>query len=94
MRNQFLRVLTASVLALSVVAPTFAACPPGGVNCIPDGGPGSRLAKAKHQVFDPGNFNDCDHDTTLCGNDIVSPTRTTTPLTPKSGQVPVAPAIR
>jgi hypothetical protein len=93
MRNRFLRAATAGALVFSSVAPTFAACNPGSPNCITDPGPGSRLAKAKHQVFDPGTFNSCDHNTTLCSDDIVSPRRST-PLQPKAGQVPVAPAIR
>jgi hypothetical protein len=95
MRHKFLRALTAAALTLFSVAPAFALCNPGSPNCITDGGPGSRLAKAKHQVFDPGTFGNCDHNTTLCSDDIAGSSRTTSnPVTPKTGKVVVAPAIR
>jgi len=54
MSHKFLRTLTAGALTLFSVAPAFALCNPGTPNCVTDGGPGSRLAKAKHEVFDPG----------------------------------------
>lgn len=73
MKTTLRSALTAGALALFTVAPAFALCNPGTPHCVTDGGPGSRLAKAKQQVFNPGNFNDCDQNTTLCGNDIVSP---------------------
>jgi hypothetical protein len=95
MWNTFLRVATMGALALSTAAPAFALCNPGTPNCVTDGGPGSRLAKAKHQVFDPGTFGNCDPVTTLCSDDIAgSSRRTPTSLTPKTGTVVVAPAIR
>ncbi len=53
MRTKFLRALTAGALTLVTVAPAFALCNPGTPNCVTDGGPGSRLAKAKAQVFNP-----------------------------------------
>jgi hypothetical protein len=95
MWNKFLRVVTVGVLALSTVAPAFAACNPGTRNCITDGGPGSRLAKAKHQVFDPQTFGNCDPVTTICSDGIAGSSRTTSSSgTPKTGTVVVAPAIR
>ncbi len=100
MRNTFLRVVTVGALALSTVAPTFAACNPGTRNCITDGGPGSRLANAKHQVFDPGTFGNCDPTTTLCSDDIAGSSRktgsgtTTAPVTSTTGKVVVAPEIQ
>jgi hypothetical protein len=93
MRNKFLRVVTVGALALSAAAPTFAACNPDTANCITDGGPGARLAKAKNQVFNPGTLGNCDCNSTLCGADIAGSSRKTTP-TAKIGKVVVASAIR
>ena len=96
MWNKLLRVVTLGALALSTVAPAFAACNPGTPHCIMDGGPGSRLANAKHQVFDPGQFGNCDPTTTLCSDDIAGSSRKTptNPVTPKPARVVVAPAIQ
>ena len=97
MWNKFLRVVTVGSLALFTVAPAFAACNPGTRNCITDGGPGSRLAKAKHQVFDPGTFGNCDPGPAgICSDNIGGVPRKTPPkqLTPKSGNLIVLPARR
>jgi hypothetical protein len=100
MWNRFVRVVTVGALALSTVAPAFAACNPGTPHCVTDGGPGSRLAKAKDQIFTPGTFGNCDPVTTLCSDDIagssrkVGPGTTTNPVTSTNGKVMVAPPIQ
>jgi hypothetical protein len=97
MRNKLLRALTAGALTLVTVAPAFALCNPGTPNCVTDGGDGSRLAAAKHQVFDPGTFGNCDPGPAgICSDNIGGVPRKAPPNRPtvKSGNMIVAPARR
>jgi len=97
MRHEFMRALTAGALTLFSVAPAFALCNPGTPNCVTDGGEGSRLSAAKHQVFDPGTFGNCDPGPAgICSDNIGGVPRKTPPnrLTPKSGNLTVVPARR
>jgi hypothetical protein len=97
MRNKFVRALTAGAITLFTVAPAFALCNPGTPHCVTDGGPGSRLSQAKHQVFDPGTFGNCDPGPAgICDDNIggVPAKVPSGPLSLKIGTVSVAPALR
>jgi hypothetical protein len=101
MRNMLLSAVTVATLALGTAAPAFALCNPGTPHCVTDGGAGSRLNNAKHQVFDPGTFGNCDPAMGICSDEIASPSSrkagtgtTGGPVAPTKGKVIVAPAIQ
>jgi hypothetical protein len=71
MLSHALRVATIVAVALSITAPAFALCNPGTKNCIPAGGPGSRLAAAKNQVFTQPTSGQCDPGPAgICSDDL------------------------
>ena len=89
MFSHALRVATIVAVALSITAPAFALCNPGTKNCIPDGGPGSRLAQAKNQVFTQPTSGQCDPGPAgICSDDLPGSARTA----PKTGFHPITSA--
>ena len=80
MVNYALRVVAIVALALSA-APAFALCNPGTKNCITDGGPGSRLAKAKNDVFTQPLSGQCDPGPAGICNDNLPGSARTSPTT-------------